>query len=103
MRRRILIFEPDSDVRSLLELSIEKLGHEPVHSEEGVVDAVVLEPGCALAQARLRRFGPETPPVVCVSIHPPEAALAPPGTVAYVMKPVVRERLGAALRRALPA
>jgi CheY-like chemotaxis protein len=103
VRRRILVFEPDPDVRSLLELSIAKLGHEPVHSEDGVVDAVVLEPGCAVAQARLRRFGAEAPPVVCVSIHPPEAQLAPAGTVDYVMKPVRRDRLGVALRRALPA
>lgn len=100
---RILVCEPDRDVRALLELSLEKLGHEPVHSEFEVVDAIVLEPGCAVAQARLRRFGDDAPPVICVSIHPPEADLAPPQTVDYVMKPVARGRLAAALRRAFPA
>ena len=103
MRKRILVCEPDHDVRALLELSLEKLGHEPVRSEFDVVDAIVLEPGCAVARARLRRFGQETPPVVCISIHPPEADLAPPGTVDYLMKPVSRERLDVALKRALAA
>jgi DNA-binding response OmpR family regulator len=103
MRKRILVCEPDRDVRALLELSVEKLGYEAVQSEFDVVDAIVLEPGCAVAQARLRRFGADAPPVVCVSIHPPEADLAPPGTVDYLMKPVRRDRLDAALRLALAA
>lgn len=100
---RILVCEPDRDVRALLELSLEKLGHEPVRSEYELVDVILLEPGCAVAQARLRRFGHDTPPVVCVSIHPPEAELAPPGTIDYVMKPVSRERLDVALKRVLAA
>ena len=95
--------EPDHDVRALLELSLEKLGYEAVGADAGGIDAVLLEPGCAVSRSQLRRFGDVVPPVVCLSVHPPEAELAPPETVAYLMKPVRRARLDAALRRALPA
>src|SRR5439155_771504 len=46
---RILIFEPHGDIRSLLQIVITRLGHEPVvHDgidEEPSVDAAVIEPG----------------------------------------------------------
>lgn len=103
MKKRILVCEPDRDVRALLELSIAKLGYEAVGADATAVDVVLLEPGCAVSLSRLRRFGSGVPPVICLSVHPPEEQLAPPETVAYLMKPVRRERLGAALRRALAA
>lgn len=103
MKKRILVCEPDRDVRALLELSVAKLGYEVAGALEGDVDLVLLEPNCAVSRSQLRRFRNGVPPIVCISTHPPEAQLAPPETVAYVMKPVRRERLGAALRRALAA
>jgi len=103
MRKRILVCEPDRDVRALLELSLQKLGYEAVGAGAGGVDAVLLEPGCAVSRAQLRRFGDVVPPVVCLSVHPPEEELAPPETVAYLTKPVRRAWLDAALRRAFAA
>ena len=101
MTRRILIAEPNDDVRTLLELTVRKLGYEPVApSELGVrpkVDAVLLEPGDHVASAVLHRFGNRVPPVICLSIYPREARLAPPGTVAYLVKPSSTDELAAAL------
>jgi hypothetical protein len=37
------------------------------------------------------------PPVVCLSVHPREAGFAPPETVEYLMKPIKKARLAAAL------
>jgi len=103
MRKRILVCEPDPDVRSLLEISIEKLGHDSVCADGGDVDVVLMEPACAVARAQLRRFGRLVPPVVCISTHPRESLVAPPETVAYLMKPIRQDRLRAALARALAA
>jgi hypothetical protein len=104
MTRRILIAEPNDDVRLLLELTVRKLGYEPVApSELGVrpkVDAVLLEPGDAVARAVLHRFGNRVPPVICLSIYPLEARLAPPGTVAYLVKPASMDTLATALSNA---
>lgn len=95
MKKRVLIAEPDPDVRLLLELTVERLGHEVVGA--GDADAVVLEPGCAASRSLLRRFGRHLPPVLCLSIFPPEAVDAPTETVAYLQKPAS----GAGLRAAL--
>jgi CheY-like chemotaxis protein len=99
--RRVLIAEPNEDVRTLLELTVRRLGYEPVDAEESTerprADAVLLEPGCPAGRAVLDRFGGRIPPVVCLSIYPREAQLAPPETVAYLVKPATTEALAAAL------
>jgi DNA-binding response OmpR family regulator len=104
MTRRILIIEPDDDVLMMLELTVRKLGYEPVAPSElgsrPKVDAILLEPGHGLAHAVLHRFGDRIPPVICLSIFPPEARLAPPGTVAYLVKPASTDALAAALSEA---
>lgn len=101
MTRRILIAEPNDDVRTLLELTVRRLGYEPIDAdasdERPKADAVLLEPGCAAGRALLDRFGERVPPVVCLSIYPREAQLAPPETVAYLVKPATTEALAAAL------
>ena len=101
MTRRILIAEPNADVRRLLELTLRRLGYEPVEAgEDGGrprADAVLLEPACPVGRALLDRFGGRVPPVVCLSIYPREAHLAPPETVAYLVKPASRAELAAAL------
>ena len=103
MRPRVLILEPHDDVRLLLELRMRRLGYEPVAAAdgaEGEIDAVVLEPGWVHGRAILRRLGKHVPPVVCLSIFPREVGLAPPESVAYLIKPVSLAELGDALRLA---
>ena len=99
--RRILVADPDSDVRHLLETTLARLGYEPVRATAGKppprVDAVVLEPASAEGHSLLRRFGAAAPPVICLSIYPREAGLEPPGSFAYLVKPSTRAELGAAL------
>jgi hypothetical protein len=98
MRKRVLIAEPDPDVRRLLELAVHRAGHDTAERDaHDGVDAILMEPGCAVAHALLRRFRDAMPPVVCVSIHPREVGLAPPGTVAYVLKPAAPSRIARTL------
>jgi DNA-binding response OmpR family regulator len=98
VRKRILIAEPDPDVRTLLELTVERLGHEVARrGDGGDVDAVVLEPACIVSRSMLRRFGRRIPPVVCLSIFPPHRTVQPKETVAYLQKPASSARLGAVL------
>ena len=94
MKKRVLVCEPDPDVRRLLELTVTRLGHEAV--SHGDADVVLMEPACPVAQSALRRFTRRVP-VVCLSIKPREHGLAPPETVAYLMKPIKKARLAAAL------
>jgi hypothetical protein len=101
---RILIAEPDADVRLLLELSVARLGHEPVAPHDGgQVDAVVLEPACPVAHSQLQRFGDDIPPVICLSIYPRGLVLEPPETVEYLVKPASSAQLGRALAGAAAA
>ena len=104
MTRRILIAEPNDDVRTMLEVIVRKLGYEPVGPDEiglrHTVDAVLLEPSWMRALDVLNHFGDRVPPVICLSIYPPEARLAPPGTVAYLVKPASKEALATALSNA---
>jgi hypothetical protein len=92
VKKRVLIAEPDADVRSMLAVAVARLGHEPVYT--GEADAVLLEPACLVAQDQVQ---PDRP-VVCFSIYPEERGLAPAGTVAYLQKPASSASLGAALR-----
>ena len=98
MRKRILVAEPDPDVRAMLEATLTRLGHEAVGCDDAdTADAVVLEPGCPVARSLLRRFGRAVPPVVCLSIWPHESVELPPETVAYLQKPSSSARLAAVL------
>jgi CheY-like chemotaxis protein len=99
---RILIAEPNADVRSLLELTVSRLGYEAVGAEERElhrdIDAIILEPGCAVGRSVVRRFGDGTPPVICLSIYEREQGLEPPQSVAYLVKPSSATAIGDALR-----
>ena len=97
--RRVLIAESDDDVRDLLELTVRRLGYEAVTSEESAdVDAMLVEPASTVGRSALQRFGVDTPPVVCLSIYPPEKALIPAASVAYLVKPASAKQIAAALR-----
>lgn len=82
----------------MLELAVTRLGHEAVGpTEHDRADAIVLEPSCPLALSVLRRFRRRLPPVICLSIYPPDAIDAPQETVAYLQKPTSTAKLGAVL------
>jgi len=100
MKRRVLIAEPDADVRAFLELTVRRLGYEVV-AEGDDADAVLLEPGCAVGRSVVRRLGADAPPVVCLSIYPREDGLEPPASVAYLTKPATSHQIGNALRGAV--
>ena len=103
MRHRVLILEPHDDVRMLLELSMERLGYEPVaptDSGADEVDAVVLEPSWSDGHKILGRLAGHIPPVICLSIYPRESGLAPLESVAYLTKPSSLQELSDALRTA---
>jgi hypothetical protein len=97
--RRVLIAEPDADVRELLELTVERLGYEPVAGvEPAEVDAVLVEPGSPLGNSLLCRLGDDAPPVICLSIYPREHGLEPAQSVAYLMKPAPAADIAEVLR-----
>ena len=103
----ILIVDPDSATRSLLELLCERLGHSVIGPREWVEgvepDLLLLEPasrpGLRLARGVRRRF-PELP-ILCVSIDGPDGDSLALGPVAHVMKPFRRSQLERALEQAL--
>jgi CheY-like chemotaxis protein len=99
MMRRVLIAESDDDVRDLLELTVRRLGYEAVASDESTgVDAMLVEPASVVGRSVLQRFGADAPPVICLSIYPPEEALVPAASVAYLVKPASSTQIAAALR-----
>jgi len=103
----ILIVDPDSATRSLLELLCERLGHCPVSArdwQDGVEpDLLLLEPasrpGLRLARGFRRRFPHH--PILCVSIDGPSGETMSLGPAAHVMKPFRRHQLERALEQAL--
>jgi DNA-binding response OmpR family regulator len=100
MSPRILIAECDTDIRELLEMTLQRLGYVPVYpSDDTTVDAVLLEPACESGRLVLQRFGDDVPPVVCLSIYPREHGLEPATSVAYLTKPATSAQIAKALGR----
>ena len=101
MTPRVLIAEPNDDVRNLLELTVARLGYEAVAPEgprlHTDIDAIILEPGCAVGRSVVQEFGEDAPPVICLSIYPREDGLAPPASVGYLVKPASMTAIGDAL------
>ena len=100
MKPRVLIAEPNDDVRSLLELTVSRLGYEALTGEapEEEVDAVILEPGCEVGRSVVGRLGDGSTPVICLSIYPREQGLEPAESVAYLVKPASAQQIADALR-----
>jgi CheY-like chemotaxis protein len=106
---RILILEPQPEVRELWAHVAERLGHEtvtevPPNPEAAPVDLIVLEPdgtrGLAIARALHERF-PEIP-LVCASTVPPTRELRHElSPHAYLTKPFPLVALERALADAL--
>ena len=103
----ILIVDPDSATRSLLELLCERLGHRPIGPREWIEgqepDLLLLEPasrpGVRLARGYRRRF-PRLP-ILCVSIDGPNDETTSLAPAAHLMKPFRRSQLERALEQAL--
>jgi two-component SAPR family response regulator len=103
----ILIVDPDSATKSLLELLCERLGHRPIGPREWIEgeepDLLMLEPasrpGVRLARGFRRRF-PHLP-ILCVSIDGPSGDTTSLNPTAHVMKPFRRNELEQALEQAL--
>ncbi len=103
----ILIVDPDSATKSLLELLCQRLGHRPIGPREWVdgeePDLLLLEPasrpGVRLARGFRRRF-PDLP-ILCVSIDGPSGDTVSLKPVAHLMKPFRRSQLERALEQAL--
>jgi len=106
---RILISEPNPDLRVLLEAVVRRAGHEPVgHGELTSGDApavMILEPASAdglAAAARLRRRL-ENFPIICTSISPPSDETRALSPIAFLLKPFRLRDLEAAIVSALAA
>lgn len=105
---RILLSEADPDVRRLLVLLLERLGHDVVTLQAWPAiappgDLMVLEPASpvGLDHARLARAAQPDLPVLCVSVLPDEAQFLRLGPVAYLPKPFTVDELRRAVDRAL--
>lgn len=108
---RVLICEPNSEVRGLLAHVVTRLGHETVvpaeESQPGfdarAVDVLVIEPADprALAAAQILRLQREDVPIVCASIHPPSSHTLRLEPVAYIVKPFALGELEDAVRAAV--
>jgi hypothetical protein len=102
---RVLICEPDPEVRELLRRVVERHGHEPVVETNGLKDlaAIVVEPSdvvsVEVAQAA-RALDPELP-IVCASIEPPTPGSRRLAPVAHVVKPFTLSEFDRALTAAL--
>lgn len=105
---RILIAENRQAVRRLMELRVERLGHEPVawtgqDVDAAELDAVLVEPADpeALAFAReLRRAHPSLP-IVISSVRERTLETASLRPTAHLVKPFALSRLERALADAL--
>jgi CheY-like chemotaxis protein len=102
---RVLICEPDREVRELLSRVVVRLGHEAVHDDAQLapVDAIVLEPAHPPSVERARAFRAVNgaTPIVCTSIDLPDAGSRLLAPSAYLIKPFALPDLEAALERAL--
>jgi DNA-binding response OmpR family regulator len=104
---RVLIVEPHADLRTLLDLVIRRLGHEPVvpglgEGHPADLDAGVIEIGDGsglLAARRLRELGC---PVVFMGVVPAGDEARAINPAAYLVKPFPLHRLEHVLTAVLP-
>jgi DNA-binding response OmpR family regulator len=103
---RILIFEPHGDIRTLLEIVINRLGHEAVVSEVPTgdlssVDAAVIDPGDGDGLSLARRLRRKGVPIVFTSIFPAGPDVLDLAPTAYLIKPFALYSLEKALASAV--
>jgi CheY-like chemotaxis protein len=97
---RIVICEPDPEVRALLGHVVARLGREPSAGGDG---ADVVEPADPLSLAHAIALVKASPglPVVCASIEAPNGKTGSLNPSAYLVKPFALPELERALRDAL--
>ena len=103
---RVLIVEPNDDVCALLELLVERLGHEPVpfsgaSDELGTADVAIVEPGQAEGLTIAKTLRARGIPLVFASIFPADAETRAMQPTAYLVKPFPRYAIEKALSNAL--
>lgn len=102
---RILICEPDPEVRELLRHVVERHGHEPVFEPNGTpgLAAAVVEPADVLSVevAQTARAGDPGLPIVCASIEPPTPGSRKLAPAAHLVKPFTLSEFDHALAAAL--
>ena len=104
----VLVSEADPDVRRLLVLLVERLGHEAVVLGPDVRvpprgDLLLLEPSSpeCLAHARAARDVSPKLRVISLNMVPPEGAFLTEGPLEYLPKPFTVEQLRTVVQRAL--
>ena len=105
---KVLISEVEPDVRRLLAVLVERLGHAAVVLRDDVVvppraDLLLVEPlsPSGLEHARLvRAFFPQLP-IVCLNPLPANAGFLGRGPIVFLPKPFAPEALEAAIDDAL--
>jgi DNA-binding response OmpR family regulator len=104
----ILLSEADPDVRRLLVVLLERLGHEAIVLGGGreappPADLLLLEPASPphLEQARLARQLDPSLPIVCVSMLPDDERFPELGPLAYLSKPFALGELGSTIEAVL--
>ena len=105
---RVQIVEPYPEVRELLALVVERMGHTPVlasDERQESVDLLLAEPAMqgALQLAVASRAESSSLPIVVVSFLPQPAAWTALEPAAYVLKPFTVPQLEAAIADALAA
>jgi DNA-binding response OmpR family regulator len=103
---RILIAEPEPDLRSFAEQAVLELGHEPLLLDPSTagarVDVLLLAVGVeAVATASALRRRDHALPIVCMGTQPADATVRALRPVAYLVKPFRLADLARALSRAL--
>lgn len=103
---RILIAEPEPDLRVLAEQAVLELGHEPVlleaHTAGTRVDVLLLATSAdAVAIAQAHRRNDAALPIVCVGTTGASAAIHQLEPVAHLLKPYTLSDLAQALTRAV--
>jgi hypothetical protein len=102
---KIVICEPDPEVRELLGLVVTRLGREASSELNGTgdIEALLVEPADATSVERAFAVRAACPnvPVVCLSIDPPTAGSRRFEPVAHVLKPFALPELERALHKAL--
>jgi CheY-like chemotaxis protein len=103
---RVLIIEPEPDMRSLAEQALLELGHEPVvcddHAQHEPVDVVILATfdGAAAVAHELRRRLDDVP-IICLDTRPAGNSARAIAPVAHLIEPYTLAQLRAVLDQAL--
>jgi CheY-like chemotaxis protein len=104
----VLVSEADPDLRRLLVLLVERLGHHAIELGDGMAvppraDLMLLEPGSpsSIEQARAARADSPALPVISLNLVPDGSEFLFDGPLEYLPKPFTVEQLRTALQRTL--